>query len=73
MDKKRHYNSDCFSNEFLLSTEETAFQMTLLKQCAMFLVVGAVPFATFAETYNRRFQFHRCSIDDDDKEKLDLL
>ena len=43
---KRHFNDDCVSNEFLLSTEHTSF-----------LVVGAVPFATFAQTFNRRFGY----------------
>jgi len=31
--------------------------MTLVKQCANFSVVGAVPFATFAQTFNRRFGY----------------
>ena len=28
-----------------------------MKQCANVLVVGAVPFATFAQTFNRRFGY----------------
>ena len=45
------------SNEFLLSSEDTAFDMSLIRQCGNFLVVGAVPFSTFAKTYNRQFGF----------------
>ena len=54
-DGKRQLNDDCLANEFLLSSENTAFQNALVKQCANFLVVGAMPFATFAQTFNRRF------------------
>ena len=54
---KRHFNDDCLSNEFLLSSEDTAFQNALVKQCANFLIVGAVPFTTFAQTFNRRFGY----------------
>ena len=51
---KRHFNDDCLKKH-LLSSEDTAFQTTFVKQCANFLVVGAVPFATFAQVFNRRF------------------
>ena len=54
---KRQFNDDCLANLFLLSSEDTAFQNALVKQCANFLVVGAVPFATFAQTFNRRFGY----------------
>ena len=54
MEGKRHFDDSCLSNEFLLSSEDTAIQMALVKQCANFSVVGAVPFATFAQTFNRK-------------------
>ena len=57
LEGKRQFNDDCLANEFLLSSEDTAFQNALVKQCASFLVVGAVPFATFAQTFNRRFGY----------------
>ena len=57
LEGKRHFNDDCLSNEFLLSSEDTAFQKALVMQCANFLVVGALPFATFAQTFNRRFGY----------------
>ena len=57
LERKRHFNDNCLSNKFLLSSEDTAFQNTLVKQCANFLVVGAVPFSTSAQTFNRRFGY----------------
>ena len=54
---KRQFNDNCKANEFLLSSEDTAFQNALVKQWANFLVVGAVPFATFARTFNRKFGY----------------
>ena len=54
----RHMDDNVLENDFLLSSEDTAFQMSLLKQCASFLVVGAVAFSTFAKAYNARFGYH---------------
>ena len=56
-ERKRHFDDDCLMNKFLLSSEDTAFQMALVKQCGNFLVVGAVSFATFSQTFNRRFGY----------------
>ena len=57
LEGKRQFNDDYLANEFLLSSVDTAFQNALVKQCASVLVVGAVPFATFAQTFNRRFGY----------------
>ena len=57
LEGKRQFNDDCKANEFLLTSEDTAFQNALVKQCANVLVVGAVPFASFAQTFNRRFGY----------------
>ena len=65
LEGKRHFNDDCLSNEFLLSSEDTAFQKALVKQCANFLVVAALPFATFAQTFNRRFGYDGTSTSND--------
>lgn len=54
---QRHFDENCLENEFLLSSEDTAFDMSLIRQCGNFLVVGAVPFSTFAKTYNRQFGY----------------
>ena len=53
----KHVDVNCLDNEFLLSSEDTAFHMSLMRQCASLLVVGAVPFSTFATSYNRRFGY----------------
>ena len=45
------------SKEFLLSFEDTAVDLSLLRQFANLLVVGAVPFSTYAKSYNRRFGY----------------
>ena len=53
----RHMDESALRNEFLLSSEDTAFHLSLLKQCANLLIVGAVPFSTFTNSYNRRFGY----------------
>lgn len=50
----KHYNSDVLSLPFLLSSEDTAFDVNLLNECSNLLFVGAVPFSTYAASYNRR-------------------
>ena len=54
---KRHFNRECLSSEFLLSSEDTAFQMDVLTEFSNLLIIGAVPFSTYASSYNRRFQY----------------
>ena len=50
-------DENALKKEFLLSSEDTPFQLSLLKQCSNLLIVGAVPFSTFANSYNRRFGY----------------
>ena len=45
--------------DLLLSLDETAFDMALLRDNANLLVVGAAPFRTFAALYNRRFGYEK--------------
>ena len=52
---KKHYNDDALNNEFILISEETALDIDLLKDMSNLLIVGAVPFSTYASSYNRRF------------------
>lgn len=54
---ERQFDDSCLDNQFLLSSEDTAFDLSLIRQCASLLVVGAVPFFTFARSYNRRFDY----------------
>lgn len=54
---KRQFEIDCLENNFLLSSEDTALGMSLIRQCANLLIVGAVPFSTYSKSYNRRFGY----------------
>ena len=56
-DGERHFNRDSLSLEFLVSSEDTAFEMDVLAEFSNLLVIGAVPFSTYASSYNRRFQY----------------
>ena len=62
--KKKHYNKDCLSLDFILSSEDTAFEIALIKECANLLILGAVPFSTFAASYNRRFDYPKQTNED---------
>lgn len=64
---KRQFNEDVLEGHFLLSSEDTAFDLSLLRQCANFLIVGAVPFATFAMAFNRKFGFSSLCNDDEER------
>ena len=49
---KRMFDSDCFEKEFLLSTEDTAIDMQMLKYLDQEVVQGACPFLLKAKVYN---------------------
>ena len=42
----RYFDKGALGSKFLFSSEDTAFDMTLLRECSSFLLVGAVPFLT---------------------------
>lgn len=53
---RRQFDEDYLENEFWLSSEDTAFDISLLRHWfANLLVVGAVAFATFTMAFNRKF------------------
>ena len=54
-ESKKCYDRDVLLMDYLQSTEDTAFDLNLRKDCSNLLVVGAVPFSTYATSYNRRF------------------
>lgn len=56
-DGKKYLDANCLKKKYMLSTEDTAFDLSLLKQCGSLLIVGAVAFSTFTASYNRRFQY----------------
>lgn len=60
-DGKKLYDQDSLALDFLLSTEDTAFDVQLLKECSNLLVMGAMPFSTYASSYNRRFGYNKTS------------
>ena len=58
-DGVKHIDAGCLDKEFILSSEDTAFHLSLIRQCASLLNVGAVPFSAFASSYNRRFNYSK--------------
>ena len=54
---ERYFEDEFEKLDFLLSSEETAFDMALMRENASLLVTGALPFRTFAASYNRRFGY----------------
>ena len=65
VDGKQHFNRDSVFSEFRLSSEDTAFQMDILAECNNLLVIGAVPFSTYAASYNRCFQYCKMAMTND--------
>ena len=57
---QRHFNDDCVSNKFLLSTEGTAFQNTLVKHavCELFGSWGCA-FHDFCTNFQQKFRILR--------------
>lgn len=51
----KYFDNQCLQNKYLLSTEDTAFDISLIRQCFRLLIVGNVAFATFTASYNRCF------------------
>ena len=49
---KRMFNRDCLSKEFLLSTEETAIDLNLVRYLEEEIVHAALPFQAKANVYN---------------------
>ena len=43
---KRELERDCLENDFLLSSEDTAVGLSLIRQCANLLIVGTLAFST---------------------------
>ena len=60
---KKYFDNRCLQNKFLLSTEDTAFDMSLIRQCSSLLIVGAKPFSTFTASYNRRFGYVKRAVE----------
>ena len=50
---EKKYSLDVLDLNFMLSSEDTAFDTELLKECSNLLVIGATPFSTYVSSCNR--------------------
>ena len=64
-DRKKLHDQDILAFDFLLSTEDTAFDVQLLKECSNLLIMGAMPLSTYASSYSRRFGYNRTKVDEE--------
>ena len=48
---RKYFERETLQLFFLLSAKDSAFDMTLLKECSSLLIVGAVSFSTFSSAY----------------------
>ncbi|KXJ21076.1 hypothetical protein AC249_AIPGENE27746 [Exaiptasia diaphana] len=64
----KHYDKESLDDcNYLLTSEETAIDIDMLKDVGNLLIVGAVPFSTYASSYNRRFGNEDQSCIDEEK------
>ena len=54
----------CLSLDLLHSSENTAFDMSLLVECVNLLFLGEIPFSAYASSYNRRFNCNKLPTTD---------
>ena len=57
--KEKTNNHDVLDLNSMLSSEDTAFDIELLKECSNLLLIGATPFSRYASSYNRRFGYNK--------------
>jgi hypothetical protein len=57
LENGKHYFEEFENMDFLMLSEEIAFDMSLMRESASLLVMGALTFQTFAASYNRRFGY----------------
>lgn len=69
----KHYDIESIDGHYLLTSEETAVDIEVLKEVSNLLIVGAVPFSTYATSYNRRFVSVVDDISDNEEKKLSKL
>ena len=70
MNGTRKYDRDILSLDLLHSSENTAFDMSLLVECVNLLFLGEVPFSAYASSYNRRFNCNKLPTTDTDDSKV---
>lgn len=57
LEGERKFETECLQMEFLLSSEDAAVDLSLLRQFANLLVVGTVRFSPYVKSYNRKFGY----------------
>ena len=70
MEQDNNIDRNVLSLDFLLSSEDTAFEMSLYAECANLLFLGAVPFSTYAFSYNRHFNYNKQPTTDTEDTKV---
>jgi len=56
---EKHHEVNSIQYDILLSSEETAFDMSMMREMSALLIAGAVPFSTYATAYNKRFGYKK--------------
>ncbi len=54
---ERYFDEEFEKMDFMISSEETVFDMMLMRENASLLVMGTLPFRTFAASYNQWFGY----------------
>ena len=70
MNGTRKYDRDILSFDLLHSSENTAFDMSLLVEYVNLLFLGEVPFSAYASRYNRRFNCNKVPTTDTEDSKV---
>ena len=65
MQGDKYFDTIILQQPSLLSTEDTALNMTPLNKCSNLLRFRAIPVSTFATAYNRRFNYRRITNEGD--------
>jgi hypothetical protein len=73
VDGEKHYEEQTLQQEFLQSSEDSAFEMDLLSEYSNLLILGAFPFSTYAQSYNRRFGYHKQATPAETQQKIKRL
>ena len=65
-DGQKRYDHDVLHLDYLQASEDTAFDIQLLMECGSLRALGALPFSTYASTYDKRFGYNRDERQDDE-------
>lgn len=65
---QKHYDNTALELKYLQSFKDTAFEMNLLQESSNLLIIGTVPFKTYASSFNRRFCYVQATTDGEHKQ-----